>query len=117
VPGTIVVVKGRLSGRDGSNELLAEEMMTMHEAKQRIAPLCGAIHIKLSPIGLEDNSIDKIKQIIGAHPGQSPVILDVSVPNQGEYAIATAMSVKYSQKFFADIEKLLGQDSWELKPV
>jgi DNA polymerase-3 subunit alpha len=117
VPGAIVVVKGRLVGRDGSNELLAEEMMTMHEAKQRIAPLSGSIHIKLSPVGLEDNSIDKIKQIIGAHPGQSPVILDVSVPNQGEYAIDTAMSVKYSQKFFADIENLLGQDSWELKPV
>jgi DNA polymerase III subunit alpha len=117
VPGALVVVKGRLSGRDSSNELLAEEMMSMNEAKQKLAPFSGTIHIKLMSAGLEDSSIERIKEIIGAYPGESPVILDVSVPSHGEYLIDTSMSVKYGQKFFSDIENLLGQDSWELKSV
>jgi len=117
VPNSLVVVKGRLSGRDSSNELLAEEMMTMEEAKKKLVPYTGAIHLKISSAGLEDTSLDKIKGIIKENPGESPVILDVAVPGQGEYAIETDFSVKYSQKFFNDVEKLLGQDSWELKSV
>lgn len=117
VPNSLVVVRGRLSGRDSTNELLAEDIMTMNEAKQRIAPFSGAIHLKVSSLGLEDSAIDRIKQIIKVHPGESPVVLDVSVPGQGEYAIETDMRVKYSPKFFQDVEGLLGQDSWELKSL
>ena len=117
VPNTLVVVKGRLSGRDSSNELLAEEMMTMDEAKKKLVPYTGAIHLKLSCAGLEEDALNRIKEIINVYPGESPVILDVAVPGQGEYAIETELSIKYGQKFFSDIEELLGQDSWELRSI
>ncbi len=117
VPNTLVVVKGRLSGRDSSNELLAEEMMTMEEAKRKLVPYTGTIHLKLSSAGFEESALNRIKDIIKEHPGKSPVVLDVAVPGKGEYAVETELSVKYGQKFFTDIEDLLGQDSWELKSI
>jgi len=117
VPNSLVVVKGRLSGKDSTNELLAEEIMTMEEAKQKLVPYSGIIHLRLSSAGLEDNTLDKIKDVIKNHPGESGVTLDVAVPGQGEYSIVTDLAVKYSQKFFSDIEELLGQDSWDLRSI
>ncbi|MHB9154894.1 MAG: DNA polymerase III subunit alpha, partial [Endomicrobiales bacterium] len=117
VPGSLVVVKGRLSGRDSENELLAEEILSMEEARNKLTPFVGAIHIKLSAAGIDDGVLDRIKEIIKGHPGRSPIILDVAMPGQGEYSIETEYTVKYGSNFFAEIEKLLGTDSWDLQSV
>jgi hypothetical protein len=82
-----------------------------------LCPIPALFTLSFHLRGFEENSLNRIKDIIKEHPGDSPVILDVAVPGKGEYAIETELSVKYGQKFFADVEELLGQDSWELKSV
>ncbi|MGA2091149.1 MAG: DNA polymerase III subunit alpha, partial [Endomicrobiales bacterium] len=116
VPNTIVVVKGKLSGRDGGTEMLAEEIMSLDEAKQRLTPHIGTIRLKISTPGLEDEMLEKIKTIMESHPGKSPVIIDVTVPGSGEYIIETEMTVKFTPQFTGDIEKLIGEESWDLVP-
>jgi DNA polymerase-3 subunit alpha len=110
----LVVVKGRLSGNNGQNEVLAEQIMTFEEAEQKLPAFSGKLKIRLSVAGLEDGLLDKIKKIIVEYPGQTPVILEVSVPGQGEYTVETEFSVKTSEKLFHDIDKLLGVEAWEL---
>jgi DNA polymerase-3 subunit alpha len=117
VPNSFVVIKGKLSGRDTENELLVEEMMTIEEAKRKLVPFVGAIHLKISSAGLEDGILDTVRKIIDAHPGRSPVVLDVSMPGQGEYFIETEFNVKYGEPFLKAIEKVLGDESWDLQSV
>ncbi|MBN1822712.1 MAG: DNA polymerase III subunit alpha [Endomicrobiales bacterium] len=117
VQNNIVVVKGRLSNRDSENELLAEDIMSLEEAKKKLTPYIGSIHIKLTTTGLEDESLESIKKIIGGYPGKSPIILDISVPGQGEYSIETDLSVKFGTQFFTEVEKLLGPESWEIRSI
>lgn len=114
-PGSIVVVKGRLSDREGTNELLAEEIMSIDEARQKLPAFVGAIRIKFASAGLEEGIMDKVKDVIKQFPGKSPVIVDVSIPGQGDYSIQTELNVKYEGKFFKEIEKILGQESWEVQ--
>ncbi len=114
-PNTLVVVKGKLSGRDGGSELLVEEMMTMDEARQRLTPYISAIRLKLSSAGLESGLLDKLRHILNEHPGKSPVVLDVTMPGHGEYEIETEYAVRYNEKFCRDVEKILGPGSWEIQ--
>jgi DNA polymerase-3 subunit alpha len=115
VPNNIVVVKGKLSGREGGTELLVEEMKTLDEGRRRLRPNGGTIHLKLAAAGLEDDTIDRIKKLINATAGETPVVLDVDLPGQGEYTIETGLGVKYTAGFFREIEDLLGKDAWELR--
>lgn len=114
VPNSLVVVKGRLSGNNGQNEVLAEQIMTFEEAEQKLPAFSGKVRIRISAAGLEDGMLDKIKKVIDEHPGQTPVELEVAVPGQGEYLVETAMTVKTAEKFFNDVDKLLGFEAWEL---
>jgi DNA polymerase-3 subunit alpha len=111
----IVVVKGRLSCRETESELLAEEIMTLEDAKRILPSYVGAIRLKLTTTGLDNTLLDRIKAVIKQHPGQLPVFLDIAVPGQGDYTIETTMNVKYEQKFFQEIEKVLGPECWELR--
>ncbi|MFC1501743.1 DNA polymerase III subunit alpha, partial [Elusimicrobiota bacterium] len=111
-----VVVKGRLSGRDDGNELLAEEILSIDEAKKTLIPYSKTIHLKLTSAGLEEETLDKLKSIISEHPGKSPVVLDISTPGD-EYLVKTDMKAKYSDKFFQEIEQIIGPDSWEMRPA
>jgi hypothetical protein len=64
---------------------------------------------------MEDDILDKIKDVIKAHPGKSPVYIDVSSTGQSEYVVETAMRIKPDLVFFTTIEKLLGPECLELK--
>jgi DNA polymerase-3 subunit alpha len=114
-PNNIVVVKGRLSGRDTQNELLAEDIMTLEDARRILPSYVGAIRLKLTSTGLEDEMLDRVKAVIKQHPGQSPVFLDISIPGQGDFTIETNLNVKYEKPFFQKIEGILGPECWELK--
>ncbi len=111
VPNNFIVVKGKLQGRDNSNEVIAEEIVSIDEAKQSYVPFSGAIRLKLLSAGLEGETLDKIKGVLREFPGKSPVFLDVSVNANEEYSIETGLNVKYTDTFIAEIEKIIGSDS------
>ena len=115
VPNNFVVLKGRLSGRDNGNELLAEEIVSIDEAKQKFVPYSGTIRLKIMPAGLENEMLEKIKNVIKEFPGKSPVVLDVKVGTGEEYSIETDLSVKYSDLFISEIEKIVGPDALEME--
>lgn len=114
LPNNLVVVKGRLAGNEGQLEVLAETIMTFEEAKQKLPAFAGKVKLKLTSAGLEDGLLDKIKKVIGEHPGRAPILLEVLVPGQGEYVVETDMTVKIEDKFFHEVDKLLGPEACEL---
>jgi len=115
VPNSFVVVKGRLSARDIETELLAENIMSIEEARRFLPAFISKVRLKINSAGLEQELLGKIKKVINAHPGTSPVVLDVSTPQHAEYSIETGYGVASNQKFLNEIEKLLGQDSVQLE--
>jgi len=111
VPNNFVVIKGKLSGRDNSNEIIAEEIVSIDEAKQKYVPYAGAIRLKLLTAGLEGETLEKIKSVLKDFPGNSPVFLDISLNSNEEYSVETGLNVKYTDEFISEIEKIIGSDS------
>jgi DNA polymerase-3 subunit alpha len=114
-PNNFVVVKGKLSARDSSTELIVEDIKPLSEAKQIFKPYLREVHIKVSSVGLEDGLLDQLKGMIGKFPGASPVLLDVLTPPSGEYVVETGLKIAAEQNFFNELEKMLGPESWELQ--
>jgi DNA polymerase-3 subunit alpha len=114
VPNNFVVIKGKLSAKDSTTELIVEDIKLLAEAKQIFKPYLREVHIKVSSAGLEEGLLDQLKDVIGKYPGASPVLLDVLTPPSGEYVVETGLKIAAEQNFFLELDKMLGPQSWEL---
>lgn len=114
-PNNLVVVKGKLAGDELQPELLLEDIKTLKEAKVLYTPNSGALHIKLSSAGLEDEMLEKVSEILKKYPGKSKVVFDIDTPGHGSYTVETDFSVTPEANFFKAIEKALGPECWQFQ--
>lgn len=70
----VVVVNGGLTGAQGQSEIIAEDVMTIDEAKEKFQPNCGEIHIKLSTARYNDALGEDLKKIFDMHRGKQKFI-------------------------------------------
>ncbi|MCA6084914.1 DNA polymerase III subunit alpha [Candidatus Endomicrobiellum agilis] len=113
--GNVVVVKGRLTAAQGQTEIIAEDVMTIDEAKKKFQPNCGEIHIKLSTAKCDDVLLEDLKKILGMHRGKAKIYLDLEDSLYGNFSIETEYLSDYSDNFVNDVETAIGyKDSVEL---
>ena len=113
--GNVVVVKGRLTAAQGQTEIIAEDVMTIDEAKKKFQPNCGEIHIKLSTAKCDDVLLEDLKKILGMHRGKTKIYLDLEDSLYGNFSIETKYLSDYSDNFVNDVETAIGyKDSVEL---
>ncbi len=72
VDDTVVCVKGRLDTRDDQPKLVCLEV-------RRPQLVAGAepLHLQLPVRALTEDRVDRLKKVLGDHPGESPVLLHV----------------------------------------
>jgi DNA polymerase-3 subunit alpha len=104
VLNNIVVIKGRLIGTQGQFEIVVNDIITMDEAKKKIQPNYGQVHISLSATSYDDTLIETLKQIFVTYKGKSKVYLDFEDSIHGKFSIETKYLSDYSDKFVNDIE-------------
>jgi DNA polymerase-3 subunit alpha len=111
----IVVIKGSLTNMQGQLEMIAEDIMTIDEAKKNFSSECDEIHIKFSAARFDDALEEELKKIFKTHTGKAKVYLILEDSLNGNFSIETEYLSNCSENFINDVETVIGfKDSVEL---
>ncbi len=111
----IVFIKGRVSLKEESPKVIAEDVVFAEEAKKR---LTGSIVVHLQTAALEESRVKALREILARHPGEIPLYLNFKSPNQQELRVLVNRSlfVGPTEAFEADVERLVGEGVIEYLP-
>ena len=105
-PDTIVRVRGRVVTKDDTFEVQANEV-TFPDIQPD--DLTGPVVIQLAAGRIAPPLVDKLKSILGAHPGASEVQLRLMTPGKSTiFRVDDTLRVQMSQPLMADLKALLG---------
>ena len=105
-----VWIKGRFLGEGDNRRIMLVQMMPLTDAlKQQVK----RILIRVSLPGLENATIQELKDILDRHPGDTPVAFELVTPQsyKVEAQSAEVQGVEYSDTLTKEIQALLGEDS------
>jgi len=103
----IVFCAGRIGFREDNPSLRVSLVTPMEKAREMLA---GSVRLSVSSTGLEEDLIQQVQDVMKSHPGPCPVFFEVEVPGGRKVLVKTANEhfVSPSERFFADIEGVLG---------
>lgn len=107
---SIVFIKGRLSLKEDTPKIIAEEIMPVEEAWEKFIK---SVSIKLHSNGLEKKHLEDLKKVFSNNPGKIPVYLNfITADNKSVEVLANkTMGVKLSDSLLSDIEKIAGENT------
>lgn len=112
--GQIVVLQGRLDNKRGNDKesIIIQKMIPVDEylAKQKTKPV--TLYIRLT--GEFEESFTKVKQLLRANPGESPVIA-VDTVNGRKILMDKQYYFNASKSLICEIENILGSDNVVVK--
>jgi len=108
-PNFAVFVNGKLDMRDGRPKIIVEEIIPIEEARLRFTK---AISIDLISLGMEDETLAKLKTVFEKHKGNTPVYLNVSTKKNGSYRIEIdkELFVNPTDAMIAELEEFVDRD-------
>lgn len=118
---TVVTVSGRLSfptnfkGEDSGQqkpELFVEDILPMDRAVNRYA---RSLTLHFTTVGLKEDLLTDLKEVLHRHPGRIPVYLRIDTPNQQQTFIETEERVDLHDALFDQLTQLLGENSWQIE--
>jgi DNA polymerase-3 subunit alpha len=103
----IVFCAGRVGFREENVSLRVSLVTPMEKAREMLA---GSVRLSVNSAGLEEDLLQEVQDVIRSHPGSCPVFFEVEVPGGRRVLVKTANEhfVSPSERFFADIEGVLG---------
>ena len=103
----IVFCAGRVGFREDTPSLRVSLVTPMEKAREMLA---GSVRLTVNSAGLEEDLLQEVQDVIRSHPGSCPVFFEVEVPGGRRVLVKTANEhfVSPSERFFADIEGVLG---------
>jgi DNA-directed DNA polymerase III PolC len=103
----IVFCAGRVGFREDTPSLRVSSVTPMEKAREMLA---GSVRLTVNSAGLEEDLLQEVQDVIRSHPGSCPVFFEVEVPGGRRVLVKTANEhfVSPSERFFADIEGVLG---------
>ncbi len=110
VSGNMIVVKGRLNDRE-TREIIAEDIMTLEEARKNIPVRYDSLTIKLVSAGLEEDLLMRLKKMFFSHPGDTKVYLEAMSLTGSKYSIDPEINVKVDKTFCENLQKLVGDEN------
>ncbi|MBF0511666.1 MAG: hypothetical protein HQL13_04970, partial [Candidatus Omnitrophica bacterium] len=107
---TVVVVKGKVSFRDGFPKMMVSEMAGIDE----VYDLIKAVHVDLSHMG--PSGFDKLKAKLVRFPGKVPVYLQLDTNNykKVQMVVGEDLYVTPSEVLVEEIKGLVGQKNFSL---
>ncbi len=108
--GTIVVVKGKVSFRDGMPKMIANEMAGIEE----VYSLIKNIHVNVSKAGKA--GFEKLKERLKRFPGKVPVYLELDTKNYKSVQILVGedLFVTPSEVLMEEIKSLVGSEHFRV---
>ncbi len=110
IPNTMVVVSGRINWREEKPELIVDEILSLPEAREKFVQ---RIWLKISPVALEDEFLEKLKNILQVYPGKCKIGFHVHTPTHEEIVLESGLGVSLKDTLIQELEKMLGSESLE----
>jgi DNA polymerase-3 subunit alpha len=106
-PDAMIFVKGRVSLREETPKIVADEIAALESVRQKYTK---AILIDLVMAGLEKSALDNLKRVLTRYPGRVPVYINFIKPDgkRATVAIDRGMTVDPHDGLVKDIEKIFG---------
>jgi len=112
VKDTIVFVKGKLDYRREKPNILAVELITLDEVREKLA---AKVRIRLNAENVTKEKVAAIKSICKSHRGRSPVYVAVRTNKGRVYATADRqLSVNPDLDFCRKMRQLVGPENFQL---
>lgn len=110
IPDQIVMISGRINWRNNEPGMIASDVMPIEEAETR---LTQAVHIRLQTVGLQDQLLNELAEVLGNEPGPCDVYLHCQTPEHGEVTVhaTDACRVHPGKELREKVEALLGPDT------
>jgi len=107
---TVVVVKGKVSFRDGFPKMVANEMAGIDE----VYDLIKSVQVDLSHTGQQ--GFEKLKEKLGRFPGKVPVYLQMDTNNfkKVQILVNEELFVTPSEVLVEEIKVLVGENNFSL---
>ncbi len=108
-PNFAVFISGRLDLREDRPKIIVEDIIPIEEARLRFTK---AISINLISLGMEDETLARLKSVFEKHRGNTPVYLNVSTKKNGSYRIEIdkKLFVNPTDDMLAELEEFVGRD-------
>lgn len=106
----LLLVKGRLDLREDQPKIITSDIIPLSEAEEK---LTKAIHLKLISTGLDEQTLQKLKDLLAQYPGESAVYLQMVIPKSGEVTMLADPKIHVSPQkdLLVKLRHLLGQES------
>ena len=107
IKDAVLFIRGQVNRRDEVPKIIASEMIPIEDVCRKLTKV---ISIDLSTAGLDQSTLEKLKEIFESHQGNTPVELNFLSPN-GEHHVmqpGDGYYVEANEEFFKKIKDLLG---------
>jgi len=105
----IVFIRGQVDRRREEPSVRVSQVFTLEEGQRA---LTKAVVIRLHEVGLDDQLMENLRQLLAAHPGTVPIFIELVSRTHGRTTIRTGDSLRVSADaaFQRDVANLLGDD-------
>jgi DNA polymerase-3 subunit alpha len=112
VQDAVVFVKGKLDWRREKPNIIAAELITLDEVREKLA---AKVRIRLDAKDVTEQKVATIKSICQHHRGRSPVYVAIRTDKGRVYAAADKeLSVNPDIDFCRKMKQLLGEENFQL---
>ncbi len=112
VQDTVVFVKGKLDYRREKPNILAAELITLEEVREKLA---AKVRIRLDAENVTKEKVAEIKSICQHHRGKSPVYVAIRTDKGRVHAAADkGLSVNPDLEFCRKMRQLVGEENFQL---
>jgi len=105
-PNTVVLVRGRLTLREDTPKIIANDLFPVDEVYRLIT----GVNINLS--GIRENLFESLKELLTSSRGNVPIYLHLDTPAKSkvQLVVGESLYVMPSEKLIQDIENLIGEE-------
>ena len=111
----LVVVKGKISTRDEKPTVLADDIVSLEKYEVKVTEEIKEIYLKFTATGADDEFIGHLKSFLEKSKGHTRVFFKIISHANKEVIMETPLCVNLTEKLFAELKLVLGENSWETR--
>jgi DNA polymerase-3 subunit alpha len=113
-PEQVVFMTGRVDRKREEPSLRVAEIVSMEEAPARLA---GSVLIRVHAAGTTCEQLDRLRELVCGHPGDTPLFLEVLTAKSMRVTIrCPSVGVTASREFAAAAQDLFGEQAVQILP-
>ena len=106
----ILFFKGNIDKKEQDPKLLVSEITPVADVHKKFT---RSIHVKLLTVGLEENIMKSIQEILSQHPGNIPVYIEFANKenSRSQLLVDRSLFVRPNENLVASLQKVLGEEA------